>query len=278
MAFAANNDSVVAMTLGTAVATSGTFTVDYPAGLVQADFTTPYDSATAKIVINGNDVITEAADQFDISYGASNVTVTQKTGATLPVGTELLVQLARLGTDVELAQAAAIASLTDNSTGTASDTLAAGLGIVTVAIPLQLVAMTTAAADLMTNYVPGYAFKLLSIEFVTTKLGTGTSASQVINAEIGSTNVTGGVLTLLLADTDTLGKKTAATAITAANTGTASDTLSFEVATGGTVFTAGDGVLLVKLQNMDTVNAIKSLAAKANAILTALRASNTLDT
>lgn len=165
---------------------------------------------------------------------------------------------------------AAMNPLTDSTTGTASDTLAATAGIVTVAIPIQLASMTTAAADLLTNYTPGYAFELLSLEFATTKLGTGASASQVLNLEIGSTNVTGGVLTLLLADTDTLGKKTAATAITAANTGASNATISIEVAASGTVFTAGEGVLLLKLRNMDTVNAISSLADKINDILDAL--------
>jgi hypothetical protein len=165
---------------------------------------------------------------------------------------------------------ASVTQLTDSSTGTASNTLAATVGIQTVAIPIQLASMTTAAADLATNYVPGYAFELLSLEFVTTTLGTGASASQILNLEIGTTNVTGGVLTIALADTDVLGEKKAATAITAANTGTAADTISVEVAAGGTVFTAGAGFLLLKLRNMDTVNALASLSAKVNAIITAL--------
>lgn len=166
----------------------------------------------------------------------------------------------------------ALAALTDSTTGTAGATLAATVGIQTVAIPLQLAAMTTAAADLITNYTPGYAFELLSLEFITTTLGTGASASQVLNLEIGTTNVTGGVLTLLLADTDTLGKKTAATAITAANVGTASDTISLEVAASGTVFTAGAGFALLKLRNLDTVNAVASLSAKINDVISALQA------
>ncbi len=170
--------------------------------------------------------------------------------------------------------AVAITELTDSTTGTASDTLAATVGVVTVAIPLQLASMTTAAADLITNYTPGYAFELLSLEFVTTTLGTGASASQVLNLEIGTTNVTGGVLTLLLADTDTLGKKKAATAITAANVGTAADTISLEVAASGTVFTAGAGFALLKLRNMDTVNSVASLSAKVNEIITALNAAS----
>lgn len=166
----------------------------------------------------------------------------------------------------------ALVDLTDSTTGTASDTLAATVGVTTVAVPIQLAAMTTSAADLMTAYTPGYAFELLSLEFVTTTLGTGASASQVLNLEIGTTNVTGGVLTLLLADTDTLGKKTAATAITAANTGTAASTISIEVAASGTVFTAGAGFLLLKLRNMDTVNSIASLSAKINDVIEALQA------
>lgn len=170
--------------------------------------------------------------------------------------------------------AVSITELTDSTTGTSSDTLAATVGIQTVAIPIQLASMTTSAADLVTNYTPGYAFELLSLEFVTTTLGTGASASQVLNLEIGTTNVTGGVLTLLLADTDTLGKKTAATAITAANVGTAADTISLEVAASGTVFTAGAGILLLKLRNMDTVNSIASLSAKVNEVITALNAAS----
>lgn len=161
-------------------------------------------------------------------------------------------------------------ALTDSTTGTAGDTLAAGAGVATIAIPIQLAAMTTAAADLITAYVPGYKFKLLALSFVTTKVGTGTSASQVLNLEIGTTNVTGGVLTVVLADTDVLGEKVDATAITAANTGSATDTISLEVAASGTVFTAGDGILLLKIQNMDTADAVASAAAKTNELRAAL--------
>lgn len=153
-------------------------------------------------------------------------------------------------------------ALVNSTGGTPSMTLAAGAGVTTLSIPIQLAAMTTAAADLITNYTPGYAFKVLSVSFVTTTLGTGAAASQTLNLEIGTTNLTGGVVNVTLASTDTLGEITAGTAVTAANVGTAADTISLEVAAGGTVFTAGAGVLLVKIQNMDTANAIASLAAQ----------------
>lgn len=161
-------------------------------------------------------------------------------------------------------------ALTNSTTGTASSTLAAGTGVTTVSIPIQLSAMTTAAADLVTNYTPGYAFKVLTVDFVTTKLGTGAGATQTLNLEIGSTNVTGGVVNPTLASTDTLGELTAGTSVTAANTGTSADTLSVEVAASGTVFTAGDGILLIKLQNMDSANTASSLHTLLNAVRSAL--------
>ena len=110
--------------------------------------------------------------------------------------------------------------------------------------------LSTSAIDLLTGFTPGHAFKLVSFAFVTTVAGTGTSASQTFNLEIGSTNVTGGSLNLLLADTDTIGKIKTATAITAANIGTATDTISLEMAASGTVFTAGAGYFTITLQNL----------------------------
>lgn len=173
------------------------------------------------------------------------------------------------GTQPALAVALPTA-LTDNTTGTASDTLAVGTGCETISFPIQLDAMTTAAADLLTNYVVGYGFKILSVSFVTTTIGAGAGGSQVLNLEIGTTNVTGGVTTITLAGTDTLGELTAGTAVTAANVGTPTDTLSVEVAAGGTVFTAGAGILLVKIQNLDTANAVASLADHINDLIASL--------
>ena len=157
-------------------------------------------------------------------------------------------------------------AITDNSTGTASETIAAGAGVATITIPLTSLAtgLGTGAIDLLTNYVPGYRFKLLAFDFVTTVAGTGAGASQTFNLEIGTTNVTGGVLNVTLASTDTIGEVTAGTAITAANVGTAADTLSIEMAASGTVFTAGAGYFVIKIQNMDTADAIASIVAEYN--------------
>jgi len=160
-------------------------------------------------------------------------------------------------------------ALTDSTGGDVTGaTLAATAGITTVSIPIQLDSMTTSAADLVTAYVPGYKFKILAVDFATTTVSTGEGASQVLNLEIGTTNVTGGVVTATLAGTDTLGELTAGTAVTATNTGSASDTISVEVAASGTVFTAGSGVLLIKIQNMD----VQDNAAKTAELVNELRA------
>jgi hypothetical protein len=125
-------------------------------------------------------------------------------------------------------------------------------GIFTYCHPLTSLAtgLSTSAIDILTGWTPGFPFKIVSLAFTTTVAGTGASASQVFNLEIGSTNVTGGVLTLLLADTDTIGKRTNATAITAANVGTATDSISLEMAASGTVFTAGAGYFTITIQNL----------------------------
>lgn len=159
------------------------------------------------------------------------------------------------------------AAITDNTTGASSGTtLAAGVGVNTITIPLTslVTGLGTSAIDLLTNYTPGYRFKLLAFDFVTTVAGTGSGASQVFNLEIGTTNVTGGALTVNLTSTNTIGKISSGTAITADNVGTASDTLSIEMAASGTVFTAGAGYFVIKIQNMDTADAFAALVRQGN--------------
>jgi hypothetical protein len=129
----------------------------------------------------------------------------------------------------------------------------ANLGVYNLIHPLTSLAtgLSTSAIDLVTNLTLGHRFRLLGLSFVTTVVGTGTNASQVFNLEIGATDVTGGVLTLLLADTNTIGKVKAATAITGNNEGSATDTISLEMAGSGTVFTAGAGYFVIRVQNLE---------------------------
>lgn len=160
------------------------------------------------------------------------------------------------------------AALTDNTTGVASNTLAAGVGRFTLSIPIVL-ASVAGNGDILTNYLLGFAFKILTVDCRVVTPATTVSRSFAINLEIGTTNLTGGVVSLTTANCTTLGAAIAGTAVTAANTGTAADTLSVEAASV-TAFAEGEVVLLVCVQNMDTAGAVASLAAKTNALTTAI--------
>lgn len=149
---------------------------------------------------------------------------------------------------------AAQAAVTDSTGGdTSAATLASTVGVQTVTIPLTSLAtgLSTSAIDLLTTFTPGYKFKVLAFDFVTTV-------------------VTGGSLNTTLTSTNTIGKVTAGTAVTAANTGTAADTLSIEMAASGTVFTAGAGYFVITIQNMDTADAFAREAALLNELRAAL--------
>lgn len=116
---------VTSVVLATAVADAGTVTVAYPSGTAQADFTGANASATGVAIIDDNDVWTEAAADISLTYGAGDITLTNNSGVTWAAGSTVRVQLGQAGNDRPGFEAGpAIASLTDNSGGTASDTLA----------------------------------------------------------------------------------------------------------------------------------------------------------
>lgn len=162
-------------------------------------------------------------------------------------------------------------AMTDNSTGTASDTIAAGVGVYDLTIPHTFEA-GAGAGEVVTAITIGHAFKILAWTFITDVPGVGAGASRVFNMEIGTTDVGTVVSTVTAteASTSAKGELTAGTAVSGANTGTAADTFSIEVAAGGTAFTAGSGSFIVRLQNMDSANAVASLADHVNDLITAL--------
>lgn len=159
-------------------------------------------------------------------------------------------------------------AITDSTTGTVADTFAAGVGVHTISIPITL-ANITGAGDVLTTYTPGYKFKILSADFAVTTAATTAAKAATLNLEIGATNVTGGEIALTSANCTPLGAVVAGAAITAANTGSASATISVESASV-TAFVEGAGVLLLKVQNMDTADMAASIADKWNEVRTAL--------
>jgi len=104
--------------------------------------------------------------------------------------------------------------------------------------------------DVLTNYTPGYAFKILAVDFAVCRAVTTAARRADLNLEIGTTNVTGGVVSITSAAATPAGTIIAGTAVTAANTGSASDTISIE-ASNVTAHAEGSGWLLIRVQNLD---------------------------
>lgn len=195
-------------------------------------------------------------------------TDTVTTGATVPAGT---IVSQGLGTYQVPETLAAVTSLTDNSTGAATSTIAAGVGVQQLKFPHTWIG-GTAAVEPVTNFTVGYKFKILSWVFVTEVLLVGAAGSRVANMEINTTDVgtIPSTITVPIANA-TVGTVTAGTAVAGANTGGATDTVSIEIQNGGTAFTAGSGTFIITVQNMDTADAVASLASKENSVLGALR-------
>ena len=119
----------------------------------------------------------------------------------------------------------------------------------TLAIPVAaLSAITADSVVLMDGWTPGFAGTVESLAFVTGTTPASTAGKDIdLSVLIGATPTTGGVLTLLTADINAIGKVKDATAITAANTFAAADTLSIKCSECTAAFSEGNGTLLLTL-------------------------------
>ncbi len=97
-------------------------------------------------------------------------------------------------------------------------------GVYTASFSQTLANLGTSATTPIA-WTPGHRFKILSVIARTAVAGTGSGASQVFTTKIGTAALTGGVLTLNLANQQTT--------------------------YGQNVFTAGQVDLLFKVQNLD---------------------------
>lgn len=154
-------------------------------------------------------------------------------------------------------------AFTDNTTGTTTATLAAGVGTYLLTIPIALAGIT-GNVDVMTDYILGHKFKVLSMRWITTTVASTAAKAATLTADIGATPITSITLTLDSDDstTTTLGGVLTVDA-TAANTGSATDTLSI-VAASVTAFVEGSGCIQFEIQNMDTADAFAGLVTQAN--------------
>lgn len=86
----------VALVLASAVADAGTFTVGYPAGRDSGDYAGGFDHMAAT---NTYGLLKQTDGDISVAFGASTITVTNNSGSTLAAGTEVWMQLDRMGDD-----------------------------------------------------------------------------------------------------------------------------------------------------------------------------------
>jgi len=221
-----NRFARVSTVLTADVATAGTFTVAYPSGFAQGDFTAGLvRNAGHYAVVNGNDRWTAAASQISATYGASLITVTNSSGITWSAGSTV-----DLFFDV-----------------------ADGNNVLTLAFPINL-ASITGTQDVVTDFRPGVDGVIEDISFVTNVPATTAAKLATLNVEINTTNLTGGLLALTTVAANTMGKIVQGTDITALNVLTKKDAISIE-ASAVTAFVEGSGTVYVRirLNNSDSI-------------------------
>ena len=126
----------------------------------------------------------------------------------------------------------------------------------------------TAAGDVLTTYTPGFPGKILSLDFHVHDPVTTAAKLVSLNAEIGTTNLTGGVVALTSANCTPTGAEVNGSAVTDNNVFSKTDTISIEAASV-TAFAEGSGWLIIGLQNTDTLaigTQLTSLLAKLETV------------
>jgi hypothetical protein len=213
----------VSVVLAADVANSGTFDVAYPSGFAQGDFNAGLlVSSGLYAIVNGNDKWLGSASKVSASYGASLITVTNSSAVTWAASST-----------VEL--------FFDTANGN---------NVLGLTFPVDLVNIT-GAQDVVTDFRPGVDGYIEAIDFVVNKPVTTASKLASLNAEINSTNLTGGVVALTSAAATPMGKVISGSAITAANRITKKDTLSIE-ASSVTAFSEGTGSVQVRIRLDDS--------------------------
>lgn len=83
---------IIETTLGSAVADDGTFTVNYPSNKDAGAYRSGLDH---KAATNAYGILSTVDGTLGLTFGTSNITVTNKSGGTLAAGTTLWIQLAQ---------------------------------------------------------------------------------------------------------------------------------------------------------------------------------------
>lgn len=109
---------------------------------------------------------------------------------------------------------------------------------------------TIADGDVVTNFIPGFAGRVLKTFWIQDVPVTTPAKLTTLNLEIGAVNLTGGEVALTSALCTPKGKYIAGAAITALNAFLDTDTISVE-ASGTTAFVEGSGSLYAVLESFE---------------------------
>jgi len=105
----------------------------------------------------------------------------------------------------------------------------------------------TGAVEPLTDYVPAFGLVIEKVEAVVAVAGTGASASRTFRVVKGAA-IVAATRTLVLADTATVGQRSAFTVAPADAEFGDADTLTVDFASGGTAFTAGAVNLIIQFR------------------------------
>ncbi len=86
----------VTVVLASSVAADATFTASYPTGVTRNQLQT---SSGGRMVVNGDMGYNEGSSGFTVAYGASSMTITNKTGATLAAGASIVLSFGEFPDD-----------------------------------------------------------------------------------------------------------------------------------------------------------------------------------
>lgn len=218
MPYTQDKNAIVTGTLATQVADDGTLVVAYPSGTSQSSFNVGLAGSNSYIILNNNDKYSLGDPGISVTYGASDITITNLSGSAWAAGSDYIINL---------------------------DQVDEG-DVVTLTFPVDLVNIT-GAGDVITGFRPGIAGTIESWCFVVNKPVTTADKLATLNLEIGTTNVTGGTIALTSAAATPQGKVIESAAITGANTLTRESALSVEAASV-TAFSEGTGSIQIRIR------------------------------
>lgn len=102
--------------------------------------------------------------------------------------------------------------------------------------------------EVVTDFIPGFAGKIKKVAYIAHTPATTADKTATLTMEIETTAVTGGQVDLTTVACGTMGKVTAGSAITAANSFTATQKVSILAANTAAPFIEGSGVVVVTIE------------------------------